>query len=120
MASVLELYAGETPGFRLCLTGDTLVYDKIREIPGHWPGLDLALLHLGGAMALFVMVRMDGNQGMEIMRIVKPKKAIPIHNNDHAVFKSLLSDFQREVDAAGLTDRMHDLVHGEEHRLRMR
>lgn len=100
--------------------GDTLVYDKIREIPRHFPDLDLALLHLGGTMAFFVMVPMDGKQGVEMPRIVNPKKAIPIHYNDYTVFKSPLEDFKREVDAAGLTDPDHYLAHGEEYRLRMR
>ena len=121
MGSVLEFYsAEETPEFRLYISGDTLVYDKIREIPKHFPDLDLALLDLGGTMAFFVMVTMDGKQGVEMMRIVNPRKAIPIPYYDYTMFKSPIEDFKREVDAAGLTKQVHYLAHGEEYRLRMR
>jgi L-ascorbate metabolism protein UlaG (beta-lactamase superfamily) len=47
------------------------------------------------------------------MRIVHPERAIPIHYNDYDVFKSPLSEFKREVAAAGLDERVHYLSHGE-------
>jgi L-ascorbate metabolism protein UlaG (beta-lactamase superfamily) len=47
------------------------------------------------------------------MLIVDPALAIPIHYNDYDVFTSPLSDFQEEVRAAGLEDRVHYLSHGE-------
>lgn len=62
---------------------------------------------------LGLLVTMDGNQGVEALRIVNPARAIPIHYNDYDRFKSPLSDFQDEVQAAGLQDRMHYLKHGE-------
>jgi L-ascorbate metabolism protein UlaG (beta-lactamase superfamily) len=89
------------------------VIDDLKEIPRRYPHLDLALLHLGGTRVLGIMVTMDGKQGVEAMRIVKPERAIPIHYNDYDVFKSPLSDFQSEVIAAGLEDRVHYLSHGE-------
>lgn len=45
---------------------------------------------------------MDGKQGVEAMKIVNPELAIPIHYNDYDVFKSPLSDFQREVTTPDL------------------
>jgi len=59
------------------------------------------------------MVTMDGKQGVEVMRLVNPQHAIPIHYNDYDVFKSPLSDFQQEVKEAGLEDIVHYLSHGE-------
>lgn len=59
------------------------------------------------------MVTMDGKQGAELMQIVNPKKAIPIHYNDYDVFQSPLSDFQREVTAAELDDRVQYLSHSD-------
>ena len=59
------------------------------------------------------MVTMDGKQGVEVMQIVKPQRVIPIHYNDYDVFTSPLSDFQHEVKATGLEDRVHYLSHGE-------
>jgi L-ascorbate metabolism protein UlaG (beta-lactamase superfamily) len=49
---------------------------------------------------LGIMVTMDAEQGVEVLRMVQPKRAIPIHYNDYDVFKSPLVDFQRAVEAA--------------------
>jgi L-ascorbate metabolism protein UlaG (beta-lactamase superfamily) len=114
MGSMLELGSRSSgPLFRLYITGDTLVIDDLKEIPRRYPDIDLALLHLGGTRVLGIMVTMDAQQGVEMMQIVNPQRAIPIHYNDYDVFQSPLSDFQREVTAAGLHDRVHYLNHGE-------
>lgn len=55
---------------------------------------------------------MDAKQGVEAIRIVNPRTAIPIHNDDYGVFKSPLRDFKAAVEAAGLADRVHYLAHG--------
>jgi L-ascorbate metabolism protein UlaG (beta-lactamase superfamily) len=114
MGSILEFQSPPgTSRFRMYITGDTLVIEDLKEIPRRYPDIDLALLHLGGTQILGIMVTMDGKQGVEVMQIVNPKRAIPIHYNDYDVFKSPLSDFQREVKAAGLAERVHYLRHGE-------
>ena len=114
MGSLLEFeMPGEPARFRLYITGDTLMYDDLRDIPRRFPDIDLALLHLGGTMVMGVLVTMDAEQGVEIMQIVNPKLAIPIHYNDYDVFKSPLEDFKREVAAAGLEERVQYLRHGE-------
>ena len=119
MGSILEFGAeGSGPALRMYVTGDTLVIDELKEIPRRYPDLDLALLHLGGTRVLGVMVSMDGKQGVELMRIVGPKLAIPIHYDDYDVFRSPLSDFQREVEAAGLKDRVRYLKRGETYAFR--
>jgi L-ascorbate metabolism protein UlaG (beta-lactamase superfamily) len=114
MGSMLEFGSGASGVlFRMYITGDTLVFDDIREIPQRFPDIHLALLHLGGTRVLGILVTMDAAQGVEMLRIVNPRRAIPIHFNDYDVFKSPLSDFQKEVEAAGLSDRVHYLEHGE-------
>lgn len=114
MGSILEFQSPlEATLFRIYITGDTLVIDALKEIPRRYPDINLALLHLGGTRVLGIMVTMDGKQGVEMMQIVNPKRAIPIHYNDYDVFKSPLSDFQRQVETAGLEDRVHYLGHGE-------
>jgi len=115
MGSVLDFGANaDTPDYRMYISGDTLVYDDIRSIPQRFPGIDLALLHLGGTRILGVFkVTMDGKDGVQMMQIVKPKKTIPIHYNDYDVFKSPLADFAREVKAAGLEDSVVYLAHGD-------
>lgn len=114
MGSMLDFKtkAGKT-ALRLYITGDTLIHGRLREIPQRFPDIDIALLHLGGTTILGVVVTMDAEQGVEALRLVRPRKAIPIHYNDYTVFKSPLDDFKRAVDAAGLTDQVVYLSHGE-------
>jgi L-ascorbate metabolism protein UlaG (beta-lactamase superfamily) len=75
-------------------------------------------MHLGGTRVLGILVSMDAKMGLEAMRVVDPALAIPIHYNDYDVFTSPLSDFQEEVRAAGLEERVHYLRHGETYRWR--
>jgi L-ascorbate metabolism protein UlaG (beta-lactamase superfamily) len=114
MGSLLEFMLPDgSIHFHMYITGDTLVIDDLKELPRRYPDVDLALLHLGGTRVLGIMVTMDGAQGVEMMRLVDPKHAIPIHFDDYDVFKSPLSDFQREVEAAGFADRVTYLDRGE-------
>jgi L-ascorbate metabolism protein UlaG (beta-lactamase superfamily) len=116
MGSMLEFESSSDEVlFRIYISGDTLVIDDLREIPRRYPDIDLGLLHLGGTRVLGIMVTMDGKQGVDAMQIVDPALAIPIHYNDYDVFKSPLSDFQREVAEAGLEHRVHYLSHGQEY-----
>lgn len=118
MGSMLEFAdAGDEKGYRIYISGDTLVYEDIKEIPKRYPDIDLALLHLGGTRILGVVkVTMDGKDGVEMMQLIAPHHAIPIHYNDYDVFKSPLSDFEKEVKAAGLQDRVTYLKHGDVYR----
>jgi L-ascorbate metabolism protein UlaG (beta-lactamase superfamily) len=114
MGSLLEFASpAATSLFRLYITGDTLVIDDLQEIPRRYPEIDLALLHLGGTRVLGILVTMDGKQGVQLMQLVAPQHAIPIHYNDYDVFTSPLADFQQEVQAAGLEERVHYLHHGD-------
>jgi L-ascorbate metabolism protein UlaG (beta-lactamase superfamily) len=99
--------------FRIYITGDTLVFDDIKEIPKRYSDINIALLHLGGTKVMGIMVTMDVKEGLEMFNIINPRKAIPIHYNDYDVFKSPLEDFQHEVKEAGIEDRIHYLLHGE-------
>jgi L-ascorbate metabolism protein UlaG (beta-lactamase superfamily) len=113
MGSMLEFGSARGgTGLRMYISGDTLIHERLREIPRRFPDVDLALLHLGGTRVLGIMVTMDAEQGVEAMRIVDPRTAIPIHYNDYEAFKSPLEDFERAVSEAGLEDRVHYLSHG--------
>ncbi|MEJ7862997.1 MAG: MBL fold metallo-hydrolase [Pyrinomonadaceae bacterium] len=100
---------------RLYISGDTLIIDELQEIPRRFPEIDLGLFHLGGTHVLGVMVTMDDKQGVEAVKLINPDKAIPIHYNDYDVFKSPLEDFKRAAEAAGLSEKMIYLSHGETH-----
>ncbi len=100
--------------YRMYVSGDTMVYDDIEAIPRRFPGVDLALLHLGGTRLLgIVTVTMDAREGVRMLKLIAPQRAIPIHYNDYSVFKSPLSAFQQAVEEAGLADRVSYLRHGE-------
>jgi L-ascorbate metabolism protein UlaG (beta-lactamase superfamily) len=101
MGSLLEFRrsAGDEP-LRLYLSGDTLVHDDLREIRRRQPELDLAVLHLGGTRVLGLLVTMDGAQGVELLQMLRPRRAVPVHYDDYGVFTSPLSDFQAAVAAA--------------------
>ena len=114
MGSVLDFGPNTgTPSYRMYISGDTLIYDDLKTIPQRFPGVDLALLHLGGTRILGVFkVTMDGKDGVKLLQIIQPKKAIPIHYDDYDVFKSPLSDFAQEVKASGLDQQVIYLAHG--------
>ena len=118
MGSMLEFGSarGETR-LRMYISGDTLIHERLREIPRRFLDVDLGLLHLGGTRVLGIMVTMDAEQGVEAMRIVDPRTAIPIHYNDYEVFTSPLEDFKQAVSEAGLDDRVHYLSHGDTYEL---
>ena len=117
MGTLLEFEtAGGASLPRIYVSGDTLLHDRLREIPRRYPDIDLGLFHLGGTRIFGVMLTMDGRQGIEAVRIVNPRTALPIHYDDYDVFKSPLEDFQREVRAAGLEDHVRYLQRGETYR----
>jgi len=120
MGSVLDFGPNpDAPDYRMYISGDTLVYDDIHAIPKRFPGIDLALLHLGGTRILGVLkVTMDGKDGVRMMQVIRPKKTVPIHYNDYDVFKSPLEEFAREVRAAGLEREVVYLAHGETYAFR--
>jgi L-ascorbate metabolism protein UlaG (beta-lactamase superfamily) len=114
MGSMLDFQ--DTDGSRLLrmyITGDTLIHDDLNEIPKRFPDVDLMVMHLGGTRVMGILVTMDDEQGIEMMRVIEPETTIPIHYNDYDVFKSPLEDFQRAVEKAGLTDRVFYMTHGE-------
>ena len=115
MGSVLEF--GGSPARRIYVSGDTLVYDDLHEIPRRYPDLDVGLLHLGGTRVMGILVTMDAEQGVEAMRIIDPRTAIPIHYDDYDVFTSSLDDFLAAAAEAGLRDRVHPLLRGDTYTL---
>jgi L-ascorbate metabolism protein UlaG (beta-lactamase superfamily) len=112
--SMLEFItpAGQTT-LRIYITGDTLLFDQMNEIPERYPDIDLALFHLGGTKIGGILLTMDAKQGVEALRLIKPHNAIPIHNNDYTVFKSPLENFKKAVSKAHLDKRVTYLNAGE-------
>jgi L-ascorbate metabolism protein UlaG (beta-lactamase superfamily) len=101
------------PSLRLYISGDTIVFEGLQEIARRHPEPDVALLHLGGTRVMGLTVTMDAEQGVELLRLLKPKMAIPIHYNDYEAFKSPLSDFVTLANRAGWDGRVSYLLHGD-------
>jgi L-ascorbate metabolism protein UlaG (beta-lactamase superfamily) len=103
----------ERADLRLYVTGDTIVYEGLREIPERHREIDIALLHLGGTRVMGLTVTMDADQGVELLRTVKPRLAMPIHYDDYEAFKSPLQDFVTAVEEAGLASSVAYLERGQ-------
>jgi L-ascorbate metabolism protein UlaG (beta-lactamase superfamily) len=115
MGSVLE-YEPE-PGrtaLRLYITGDTLLVDDLKEIPRRYAALDVAVVHLGGTtLPGGFVVTMDAVEGADLVELVRPRTAVPIHYDDYGVFKSPLADFRAEMKRRGLDDSVTYVARGE-------
>jgi L-ascorbate metabolism protein UlaG (beta-lactamase superfamily) len=110
-------------GYRIYISGDTLMVDDLKEIPKRYADkkIDLMLVHLGGTTIPspklpLLMVTMDGKQGVQLMRLINPEMTIPIHYDDYDVFLSPLSDFKKAVEDAGWSEKVVYLDRGDEYR----
>lgn len=115
MGAMLDFGADPAaPDYRIYVSGDTMVYDELNAIPQRFPDIDLALLHLGGMRMLgMFQVTMDGGDGVRLMQLVRPRKAIPVHQDDYDVYQSPPGDFAGAAQAAGLAAQVAFLRHGE-------
>jgi L-ascorbate metabolism protein UlaG (beta-lactamase superfamily) len=114
MGSLIEVrHVGSSESLRIYQSGDTLIHDRLKEIRARFPGIDLGLLHLGGTRIAGILLTMDGKQGVEAMRMVRPEVVVPVHYDDYDIFTSPLEEFSREARAAGLEPRVRYLAHGE-------
>lgn len=55
---------------------------------------------------LALTVTMDAGQGLQLIQLIQPDVTIPIHYDDYDVFASPLEDFRRNVEAAGLLNKV--------------
>ncbi|KAG6988971.1 structural maintenance of chromosomes protein 2 [Physcia stellaris] len=95
------------------ISGDTLMVPELAEIPRRYSGrdIDLMLVHLGGTTipspnVPLLMVTMDAEMGIQLIKLINPDVTIPIHFDDYDVFLSSLDDFKKAVKEAGLEDKV--------------
>ncbi len=118
MGSMLEFSTDAGPvEMRLYLSGDTLMVDDLAEIPRRFPRVDNGVLHLGGTRIpagwrFGRLVTMDATQGADLVQLVDPTVAVPVHHDDYPVFTSPLADFRAEIDRRGLLDRVRFVERG--------
>ena len=113
MGSLLEhRVAGEVRS-RVYLSGDTLTGDHLDEVARRHPDIDVAVVHLGGTRVLLHTVTMDAAQGVDFLRRVRPRTAVPVHHDDYGVFRSPLSAFLQRAQEAGLGAGIRTVRRGE-------
>ncbi|KAK5132542.1 hypothetical protein LTR08_008859 [Meristemomyces frigidus] len=115
--------AAFTCGYRIYISGDTLMVDDLAEIPRRYAGhnIDLMLIHLGGTTIPspklpLLMVTMDAAQGVQLMSLINPDVTIPVHYDDYDVFLSPLEDFKKAVSSAGWEDKVVYLDRADQYR----
>lgn len=127
MGSVLELWrdweradagAGRHTDERpadlvIYISGDTLLDDRMGRIADRFPRIDLAFIHMGGMRVLGMTLTLDAEQGVQLLNLLHPRLAIPIHYNDYVTSSSALPEFVARVKEAGLSKRVRYLRHGE-------
>ena len=106
MGSLLEFRSShDARPLRIYITGDTLYDEGLREIRDRYE-FDIALVHLGGTRVLGALVTMDARQGVDLLELVHPPRAVPIHYDDYSAFRSPLADFTAEAERRGWADRV--------------
>lgn len=91
-----------------------MLFDGIREVPRRYPDIPLAILHLGTTtLPGGMVVTLDEKHGCELVQIVEPRYAVPVHLDDYDVFRFSQAEFDREVAAHGLDDRIRRINRGQ-------
>lgn len=99
MGTLVEYQPPEASSpLRVYLSGDTLPHPDLAEIAHRFPTIDVAVLHLGGARTFGALRSMDGRSGVDLLDMIHPRTAYPVHHEDYGIFRSPLSDFTRGVD----------------------
>ncbi|HLU46241.1 MAG TPA: MBL fold metallo-hydrolase [Natronosporangium sp.] len=113
MGSVLDLEQDGQRRLRLYLTGDTLYRPALAQIPQRFPDIDVMLLHLGGTRILGVLLSMDARQGLDLVQMIRPQLAVPIHYDDYRVFRSPLRHFLAGAERWGLRGVIRPIARGQ-------
>ena len=116
MGSVIEGYAGANdvePAVRLYVSGDTILFAGLREITARFPGLDVALIHLGATRVLGMTVTLDETDGARLVDQLAPRLSIPIHIDDYDRFRTTAEGFVRAVERLPRPHPVRILARGE-------
>ncbi|HLM16953.1 MAG TPA: MBL fold metallo-hydrolase [Acidimicrobiia bacterium] len=116
MGSMLEFGRAGDVALRLYITGDTLLHDRLEEIPRRYPDIDLCLIHLGGTRVAGILLTMNAEQGVRALQLIAPKVAVPIHYDDYTVFKEPLDAFKEAAARASLRTTIHYVARGDTYR----
>jgi len=86
----------------LWISGDTVLYEGVRELAERLD-VDIALVHLGGVRFPItgpVRYSMTAHDAVELIGLVRPRTAIPIHYEGWAHFQESRDEIEREFARA--------------------
>jgi|SRR5215218_993379 len=86
----------------LWISGDTVLYDGVREVAQRLT-VDTAILHLGGVkfpVSGPIRYTMTAKEAIELTGLIKPRAAIPIHYEGWKHFRQGRTAIERELAAA--------------------
>jgi len=93
----------------LWVSGDTVLYDGVREVPERLT-VSLAVLHLGGVrfpLSGPVRYTMNAAEAVELSGLLAPRTIVPIHYEGWKHFREGRDAAVAAFAAAGLADRVH-------------
>jgi L-ascorbate metabolism protein UlaG (beta-lactamase superfamily) len=97
--------APSKPPVDLWISGDTVLYDGVREVAERLE-VDVALIHLGGVRFPIsgpLRYTMDGAEAAELVELVDPRVAVPIHYEGWRHFR----EGREQAEAAFAGGAMH-------------
>ena len=107
---------GDVIGFTLIhdgrviwISGDTVLYEGVKAMAGRW-AIDVAILHLGGVQFPVtgpLRYTMTAREAIELVDILQPTTAIPIHYEGWSHFKQGREAIEADLATApqGIRDR---------------
>jgi L-ascorbate metabolism protein UlaG (beta-lactamase superfamily) len=84
------------------VSGDTVLYDGVREVGGRFASVDVALIHLGGVRFPIsgpLRYTMNAGEAAELVATVDPRVAVPIHYEGWAHFREPAERARGELTA---------------------
>jgi L-ascorbate metabolism protein UlaG (beta-lactamase superfamily) len=91
----------------LWISGDTVLYDGVRQVPDRLQ-VDIALLHLGGVQFPItgpVRYTMTAQNAVDLCGLVRPRTVIPVHYEGWSHFKQGREAIEREFASAPMKIR---------------
>ena len=87
----------------LWISGDTVLYDGVREVGPRIGDVDVAVIHLGGVRFPLtgpVRFTMNAHEAVELCGALKPRTIVPIHYEGWKHFREGRAAIERELAAA--------------------
>ena len=97
------------------ITGDTVLYDGVREVPQKL-NVGTAIVHLGGVTFWWLMgplrFTMNAQEAVELAQLVDPKTVVPIHYEGWQHFRQDPGEARSVLDGSPVGDRVRWLTPG--------